>query len=207
MASATTNETFDQLRADFLESRKGALSLPITGAINYSIAAGLSLVVPASLHNLVLTICFWMIMPVAALIGRLRHEDFTGDPANPLYALGKWARVMVLLTWFIHIPVWIHAPDLFPLTVGIAFCLHWIVFGWSIGYPPLGVTHALIRCLLVTAAWHLVPSNRMGAVAAAVALAYAVSVWQLAQLERHRLAGCEMKRRTAHPTTPGELLD
>lgn len=84
-----------------------------------------------------------------------------GNTDNPLFRLGALMRITVLMTWAIHIPVWIYAPDLFPLTVGIAFGLHWFVFGWSIGQPVVGFTHPLLRTALVVAAWLLVPGNRM----------------------------------------------
>jgi hypothetical protein len=173
--------TLADLQSDFLRGRKGALSLPMTGVVNYGIAAAASLLVAPAHANLALTLCFWAIPPVAAIIGRLRGEDFRGRPDNPLFQLSKLARVMVLSTWAIHVPVWIHAPELFPLTVGIAFGLHWVVFGWSIG-RPLGLVHLALRATLVPAAWHAAPDNRMGAVAAAVAFCYLISLWQLSRV-------------------------
>jgi hypothetical protein len=170
--------TLAEMRADFMRRRRGALSLPIAGIGNYGAAAVASLFVPKAYANLVLAISFWAIPPVAALIGRIRKEDFRGNPANPLFELSKLARIMVLSTWSIHILVWLDAPDLFPATVGVAFGLHWVVFGWSIGHP-LGLIHLCMRAVLVPAAWYAVPDNRMGAVAAAVALCYLVSVLQL----------------------------
>jgi hypothetical protein len=173
--------TFADAQAEFLRTRKGALSLPITGAVNYGAAGLASLFVPVLHANLVLALCFWAIPPVAALIGRLRHEDFGGNADNPLFRLSKLARIMVLSTWAIHVPVWLYAPELFPLTVGVAFALHWVVFGWSIGHS-LGLVHLALRTALVPAAWYAVPHNRMGAVAAAVALCYLVSAVQLRSL-------------------------
>ncbi|HYG47003.1 MAG TPA: hypothetical protein VD846_03585 [Allosphingosinicella sp.] len=179
--------TFAEMQADFLRGRRGALSLPLTGIANYAAAAAASLFVPAAFANLVLALCFWAIPPVAALLGRIRGEDFRGTPGNPLFRLGKLARIMVLSTWAIHIPVWIHAPALFPLTVGVAFGLHWAVFGWSIGHP-LGLVHLGLRATLVPAAWTASPGNPMGAVAAAVAFCYLVSVLQLRSLDRKGFA-------------------
>lgn len=178
---------FDSMRSDFLRSRRGALSLPATGVISYGTAAILSLFIAEAHANLTLALCFWAIPPVAAIVGRIRGEDFRGKPDNPLFQLSKLARVMVLSTWAIHIPVWIHAPALFPLTVGIAFGLHWVVFGWSIGHP-LGLVHLALRATLVPAAWYGAPDNRMGAVAAAVAFCYLVSLWQLNRAWRNGAA-------------------
>lgn len=188
--------TFAEMQADFVRRRQGALSLPLTGILAYGAAALASPFVPKGHANLVLALCFWAIPPVAALIGRLRKEDFRGHEDNPLFALGKLARIMVLSTWAIHIPVWIHAPDLFPLTVGIAFGLHWVVFGWSIGHP-LGLVHLGLRAALVPLAWYAVPGNRMGAVAAAVSLCYLLSVLQLRSLRWEELARAALRRGSA----------
>jgi hypothetical protein len=179
--------TFGQMRAEFIRKRRGAVSLPMTGVINYGLGAAASLAVPEGYRNLVLALCFWAIPPVAALIGRLRGEDFGGSSDNPLFQLSKLARIMVLATWAIHIPVWIYAPALFPLTVGIAFALHWVVFGWSLGHP-LGLVHLGLRAITVPAAWYLAPDNHVAAVAAVVTLCYAFSVVQLLRLDWDRLA-------------------
>lgn len=173
--------TLDEMRADFIARRKGVPSLPITGIVNYSAAALASLVTPPAWHNWVLFIAFWAIMPVAGIIGKLRGEQLFAPPDNELFRLAALARWMVLATWAIHIPVWIYAPALFPLTVGIAFGLHWVVFSWTIGHP-LGLVHTALRTALVLAAWWLVPGNRMGAVCLVVAFAYAVSVWQMSRV-------------------------
>lgn len=174
------------MQAEFVRARRGALSLPLTGALSYGVAALGGLFVPAAGGNLVLAICFWAIPPVAALIGRIRGEDFRGNPGNPLFQLSKLARIMVLATWAIHLPVWIHAPSLFPLTVGVVFGLHWVVFGWSIGHR-LGLVHLALRVTLVPLAWYAMPGNRVSAVAAAVAVTYLISVVQLRYLDWERL--------------------
>jgi hypothetical protein len=173
--------TLDEMRADFIARRKGVPSLPITGILTYGSAALASLFVPPEAHNLVLAIAFWSIMPIAALISKLRKETMFAPPDNELFRLAALARLMVLSTWAIHIPIWIYAPSLFPLTVGIAFGLHWVIFSWTIGHP-VGLVHLGLRVVLVLAAWCLVPDNRMGAVALAVAFSYAFSVWQLSRI-------------------------
>jgi len=179
--------TFEQMQAEFVRSRRGAISLPLTGVLNYSVAATVSLFVSQARANLVLVACFWAIPPVAALIGRIRGEIFGGDPGNPLFRLSKLARLMVLATWAIHVPVWIEAPSLLPLTVGIAFALHWVVFGWSIGHS-LGLVHLALRTILVPLAWYAAPANPVGAVSAAVACCYAFSVVQLSLVDWEALA-------------------
>ncbi len=174
--------TFEDMRADFIRRRKGSLALPITGVIVYSAAALLSLVTPVAWHNPVLTACFWTIMPVGALVMKLRGEESGSAAENPLFGLSAYARVMALATWAVHVPVWIYAPALFPLTVGILFALHWVVFSWTLGHP-VGFYHLGMRLAFVLVAWHLFPANRLGAVAGGVAVAYLISVVQLGRID------------------------
>jgi hypothetical protein len=173
---------FQELRLDFIMRRKGSMALPITCIIVYSAAAILSLIVDPRWHNLVLTLCFWSIMPVGAVMMKLRGEEIGSPQENPLFGLAAKARIMALSTWAIHIMVWIYAPELFPVTVGIGFALHWVVFSWTLDHP-VGFIHLGLRILFVITAWHLVPGDRMGAVAAGVALAYAISVFQLSRID------------------------
>jgi len=173
--------TFEDMQVDFIRTRPRVPSLPITGAIVYSAIALLSLIVAPAHRNLALFLGFWAIMPIGALIMKLRNERT--NPANPLFRLSALARVMVLSTWAIHIPVWIYAPALFPLTVGIAFALHWVVLTWCMG-NPVGLIHLGMRIIFVLAAWHLCPGNRVGAVSIAVAAAYLISATQLDRIHR-----------------------
>lgn len=172
--------TFEEMQRDFVETRLGVPSLPFAGVLVYSGIALCTLAVPPDHRNLVLFLGFWLIMPVGALIMKLRGEG-GGGPHNPLFRLAVLARWMVLSTWAIHIPVWIHAPALFPLTVGIAFALHWVLMGWSMG-NAVGLMHLGMRIVFVLTAWHAVPGNRVGAVSAVVALAYLISIIQLMRL-------------------------
>src|SRR5690349_7282777 len=96
---------FDEMRADFITRRRGSLALPITGLIVYSAIALMSLIVPPEAHNLTLALGFWAIMPVGALMMRIRGER-AGTPDNPLFRLSAFARIMALSTWAIHVPVW-----------------------------------------------------------------------------------------------------
>ena len=172
----------DTLRLDFITRRKGNWGVPAAGMIVYLLAAALSLVVEPRWHNLVLTTCFFGVMPLGAMMMKLRGEDRGSVQENPLFDLAAKARWMALSTWALHIMVWIYAPDLFPVSLGICFALHWVIFSWMVGHP-VGYYHLAMRIIFVVAAWHLVPSNRMGAVAAGIALAYAISVFMLSRID------------------------
>ena len=188
MPRPDTGLTFEELRADFIIRRKGSLALPITGLLVYAAAALLSLVIDPVHHNLLLAIAFWTIPPIGAVIGRVRGEELGSPTHNPLFRLSALARIMALSTWAIHVPVWIYAPELFPISIGIGFAIHWVVFSWTIGHP-LGIIHLALRIIFVLGAWHLCPENRVGAVCAGVALAYAISLLQLRAIDWQRRLG------------------
>jgi hypothetical protein len=174
--------TFQEARLDFIQRRKGSLSLPITGVLVYSAAAVLSLMLDPRWHNLALTLCFWTIMPIGALIMKIRGEELGSPQENPLFGLATKARWMALSTWAIHIPIWVYAPELFPISVGIGFALHWVVFSWTVAHP-VGFVHLATRIVFVLLAWYFVPADRMGAVAAGIAVAYAISVFWLSRID------------------------
>ena len=174
--------SLQELRLDFITRRKGSMALPMTGIIAYSAAAMLSLLIDPRWHNWVLTACFWSIMPIGALMMKIRGEELGSAAENPLFGLAAKGRWMALATWTVHIMVWIHAPELVPVTIGICFALHWVVFSWTVDHP-VGFIHLAMRILFVLSAWHLFPGNRMGAVAAGVALAYAISVIMLSRID------------------------
>jgi hypothetical protein len=181
----TMLETLHDMRVDFITRRKGSLALPICGILVYSAAAALSLVLEPRWHNLTLSLCFFSVMPLGALMMKFRGEELGSATENPLFGLATKGRWMALATWSIHIPIWLHAPALFPISVGIAFALHWVVFSWIVDHP-VGFIHLGMRIAFVLLAWHLVPGNRMGAVAAGIALAYAISVAQLSRIDWQR---------------------
>jgi hypothetical protein len=177
--------TLEEMRADFMLRRKGCLSLPITGCIVWSLAVLASFYVPQDKANLALIVCYFLLIPISIAIARVRGEQVRGGAENPLLKLASLARLMVTLLWAVHLPLLFLAPAFFPLSMGIGYGVHWIVFSWSVGHP-VGLIHALLRTFLVVGAWFLFPENRMGAVAAGVVIAYLVSVWQLSQLWRQR---------------------
>ncbi|MDI9240108.1 hypothetical protein QLQ15_14430 [Lysobacter sp. LF1] len=177
--------TLQELRADFMERRKGCLSLPITGCIVWSLAAIASFVVPHDKANLALIVCYFLLIPISIAIARVRGEQIGGGAQNPLLRLAGQCRLMVTLLWAVHLPLLFLAPEFFPLSMAVGYGLHWIVFSWTVGHP-VGLVHALLRTFLVVGGWLLFPGNRVGAVAVGVVIAYLVSVWQLNRLHRQR---------------------
>ena len=174
--------TLQELRVDFILRRKGCLSLPITGCIVWSLAALASLFVPQAQANVALLISYFLLVPISIAIARIRGEQVIGSE-NPLFKLASMCRLMVSLLWAVHLPLLFWAPEFFPLSMGIGFAIHWIVFSWTVDHP-VGLIHAILRTFLVLGAWYFFPENRVGAVSVAVASAYLLSVWQLREMYR-----------------------
>jgi hypothetical protein len=185
--------TLDELRADFVDRRNGCLSLPITGCIVWSLAAVAGLYVPPPHANTALIICYFLLIPVSIAIAKVRGEQVRGGTENPLFRLAALCRLMVTLLWGIHLPLLFLAPQFFPLSLGIGYGVHWIVFSWTVGHP-VGLIHASVRTLLVVAAWLSFPSDRMIAVAIAIVIAYSISVGQLIMLRKQGWPNHSFKR-------------
>ncbi len=162
------------LRADYDHQAGRSLALPIAGTLVWTAVGLAGLVIPDRQATIVLLFATGAIFPIAALLARRLGERLLGN-TNSLGRLMALSTRMVNLLWVVHLSVLALAPELVPLTVGIGLGLHWVVFLWVIGHP-VGIAHALIRTVLVGAAWWLVPGARVAAVAGAVVIAYITSI-------------------------------
>lgn len=180
------------LRADFDRHAGRSLALPVAGAIVWSAIGVADLVLPPTTASLLLLFGTGAIFPLGLAVAHQLGERLIDNP-SPLAALMGRCVLMVNLLWAVHLTVFALAPAYLPLTLGIGLGLHWIVFGWIIGHP-LGLIHATTRTALVTAAWWLIPTHRISAVAVAVVATYAYALFALAT-----------RPRTAGTTHPAEL--
>lgn len=165
------------LRADFDRNAGRSLSLPLAGMIVWAAVGIASLFLPFRTATLVLLFASGAIFPLGLLLSQLLREQLLSNK-NPLAKLMGLAVLMVNLLWALHITLVIGEPTYAPLSLGIGLGIHWIVFSWIIGHP-LGIIHAVLRTLLVTALWWLFPDNRIAAVAVGVVIAYAYSIYAL----------------------------
>ena len=168
---------FDDYRRDFERSANRSVSLPIAGALVWLAVGLLSTQLSERLGVLVLIICSGMIFPIGLLIARLRSEALVSS-SNPLAKLMGLCVLMVNLLWALHIPLFIHAPEFVPLSLGIGLGLHWVVYSWIVKHP-VGIQHAILRTLLVVAAWAVFPESRLLAVSFVIALVYVLSISQM----------------------------
>lgn len=171
------NKTIDELRIEFETLTNRSLSLPIAGMIVWLTAAIGGLFLPTRNGALLLLFGTGAIFPLALLIAKTRGENILAA-ANSLAKLMGWCVLMVNLLWAVHIVLLLKQPELLPLSIGIGLGLHWIVYSWIVRHP-VGLIHAVLRTILVTAAWLSFPAYRVSAVAFAVVAVYAVSIFQM----------------------------
>jgi hypothetical protein len=167
-----------ELRADFERRSNRSMSMPIAGALVWTVVGCLGLVLPSRTALLVLIFASGAIFPLALVIAKLRREQLL-ENQNPLAKLMAACVLMVNLLWPLHIMLLIEAPAFVPLSLGIGLGLHWVVYSWIIGHP-LGYVHAIVRSLGLAVAWWLFPSYSVAACAAVVVAAYGVTLCQMA---------------------------
>lgn len=153
------------------------MALPLAGATVWAGAGIASLFLSPRVATFVLVLATGAIFPVGLLFAQLLRERLLNN-TNPLAKLMAMCVLMVNLLWALHITLLFAAPILVPLSIAIALGIHWVVFSWIIQHPA-GIVHAVMRTVLTTAAWWAFPTHQITAVAAAVVLSYAVTIWAL----------------------------
>lgn len=166
-----------QLRGDFERRTNRSLSMPIAGAIIWTIVGGLSVVLSYPYALLAMVAATGGIFPLALIIARLRREELVSNP-NPLAKLMGMCVLMVNLLWAVHIPLFLGAPEYVPLSLGISLGLHWVVYSWIIQHP-LGIVHAILRTGLLLLVWQVWPSQRILGVAIVIVFVYTISLYQM----------------------------
>ena len=180
--SLAVDDAVAVLRADFDDHAGRSLALPVAGAAVWGVIGVAGLFLRPGTASLVLLFGTGAIFPLGLAVAHRLGERLIDNP-SPLAALMGRCVLMVNLLWAVHLTVFALAPVYLPLTMGIGLGLHWVVFGWIIGHP-VGLIHAIARSALVTAAWWLLPTHRISAVAAAVVVVYGFTLYALATRSR-----------------------
>jgi hypothetical protein len=170
------------LRADFDRHAGRSLALPTAGAIVWAVVAIAGLVLPVRTATFVLLFGSGAIFPIGLALASALRERLMDNP-SPLAGLMGRSVLMVNLLWAVHLTLLVTGTTAVPLTLAIGLGLHWVVFSWIVGHP-VGLVHAVLRTVLVTAAWWAFPDARVAAVATAVLLAYAYAIVVLARRPR-----------------------
>lgn len=173
------NTALITLRNEFEQEAGRSLALPIAGAIVWSMAGIAALFLPAQIAAYVLLFGSGAIFPIGLAVARLLGENPMANN-NPLSRLMGLCVLMVNLLWALHLTFLFTEASFFPLSLGIGLGLHWVVFSWIIGHP-VGTIHAVLRTVLATALWWLLPVNPITAVALGVVVAYGYSIFVLSR--------------------------
>lgn len=169
--------SLEALRSDFERRTNRSLSMPLAGMLVWAAIGILGILLPMRTSLVAMMAATGAIFPIALLLSRIRREELVSS-TNPLAQLMGMCVLMVNLLWIVHLSLFFGAPQYVPLSLGIGLGLHWIVYSWIVKHP-VGVVHAILRTALILAAWMLFPEHRVSAVAAAVVVAYAVSLAQM----------------------------
>jgi hypothetical protein len=172
------NPHLADLRTDFDTHAGRSMALPMAGALVWAAIGAAAPRLSSGTANLVLLFGTGAIFPLGLGLARLLGERLIDNP-SPLANLMGRCVLMVNLLWAMHLTVFALDPTYLPLTLGIGLGLHWVVFSWVVGHP-VGLIHAVLRTVLVTGLWWLVPTHRISAVAAGVVAAYGLSLYLLA---------------------------
>jgi hypothetical protein len=167
------------LRTEFEKEAGRSLALPIAGAIVWFIVGIAALFLPADIATYALLFGSGAIFPIGLVAARLLGENPMANN-NPLSRLMGLCVLMVNLLWALHLTLLFSGGSFFPLSLGIGLGLHWVVFSWIIGHP-VGTIHAVLRTVLATALWWLLPTNPITAVALGVVVAYGYSIYTLSR--------------------------
>jgi len=169
--------TLEIYRKEFEAATNRSISMPLAGAIVWLCVGIISLYIEFQNSVYVLLFSTGAIFPLAMAIAKVRNESLISS-VNPLSKLMGLSVLMVNLLWGIHFPLVFFAPEFVPLSLGIGLGIHWIIYSWVINHN-LGIIHALLRTLLVVAAWLMFSEIRIFAVSIAVVLAYSLSLFQM----------------------------
>ncbi len=93
------------------------------------------------------------------VLSRFTGENFLDKsrPKNAFDALFMLTVLMSLLVYAIAIPFFLNDYTSLPLSVGILAGLMWMPLSWIIRHW-IGIAHALVRTVMVLAAWYLFPA-------------------------------------------------
>tara|TARA_R110002073_G_scaffold206993_1_gene366932 strand:+ start:272 stop:853 length:582 start_codon:yes stop_codon:yes gene_type:complete len=169
--------TLDELRVDFERTSNRSMSMPIAGAIAWSVVAILSVMLEFHFALVATFICTGMIFLVAIGIGKIRSEEVLSNK-NPMAKLMGMCAFMVNLLWAVHIPLFLYAPQFVPLSLGISIGLHWIVYSWIIQHP-LGIIHAVLRTILIVLAWFVFAEHRPTSISLVIVFVYLLTLYQM----------------------------
>lgn len=168
--------TLDEQRASFCHSR--FLTMPLAGTIAWASVGVGSLFLDAFWSSMLLFAATGSIAYIAMVLGRFTGENFMRGFANPFDRLFFVGVFMAWLVWAIAIPFFLKDYRSLTLTVGILTGLMWMTFSWIIQHW-IGYFHAVLRTLLIVAAWYLWPELHFQVIPAIIVIVYGITIFVL----------------------------
>ena len=173
MVHGDTPITLEAHRAAF--SRRRFLAMPLAGLLCWAVIGIGSLFLNPFQATMLLFCATGSIVYLAMGLSRIIGEPFFRKDRNPFDRLFFAGLAMALLVYAIAIPFFLVEPRSITLTVAILAGLMWIPFSWIIQHW-IGYAHAVIRTVLVLAAWYLFPAWHFQVISAVVVLIYIGSI-------------------------------
>jgi hypothetical protein len=165
------------LRAEFLAD--SMQSMPIAGIIFWVVIGVAALKLPPGTLAFVVGFGSGMIFPLGVLLDRLIYKrKKLSSTESPVAQLFMQCLALVALLWpfVILASLKAHEPILVVLGGAILMGIVWIPYGWCAD-DPVGLQHAIGRCVLCYIAYVYVPAPyKATAISAAVILAYLYSL-------------------------------
>jgi len=167
--------SLEQQRQQFAERR--FLAMPLAGLLMWLLIGTAALFLSPTQVVWTLFIGTGSIVYVGMLLARFTGEDFFNKtkPKNTFDNLFFLATGMSLLVYAVAIPFFQADYTSLPLTVGILTGLMWMPLSWIIQHW-VGVFHAVVRTLLLVAAWYLFPGSRFVVLPLLIVAMYVVTI-------------------------------
>jgi hypothetical protein len=156
--------------------------MPLAGILFWMVVAVAGRLLPSQQVAYLVGFGSGAIFPLALLIDKLRgRPPVTAAGDNPLVRMFMQNLVVVALLWPFVILAAVVAknPQLIVLGGAILMGIVWIPYGWAAD-DPVGMQHAVARCLLSYAAFIFTPPEyRTTTIAVAVLLCYGYSLLRM----------------------------
>ena len=172
--------SLDQQLVAFRQNR--FLAMPITGMLVWAGIGVAGFFLPATKATLAVYVGTGAIFYLALFVAKLTGEDVLGRtrPGNLFDKIYLSTLAMSLLVFALAIPFQLQNLSSVPLSVGVLTGLMWLPFSAIVGHW-VGYFHAMVRTLLLVAAWYLFPAHRFTVLPAIIVVIYLVSLIALAR--------------------------
>ena len=177
----------DAVRIDLAKRSFWNIGYFVAGSAFWVYVAAVAVLVPLDVARIYWLVGTFFIFPVAVAASRI----LGADPFTKGNALGEFVGYthmsVITLTFPLVLVSFLYLPEAMVLVMAILYCVDFYVMTWAFGTRLFGL-HAGSRVVTVTIIWFVLPNGRDIIIAAAVAIAYLVTVALIPPLRRKWLA-------------------